>query len=149
MAKSQNSFIKKQKADRKRKKKEEKFQKKLQRKDQETSGNLDDMIAYVDEYGNIVDQPVEKADPDEEPSPEEQRAMMEAIGETVEEEVMKGVVKFFNEEKGFGFIRLKGSGKDVYVQRSGLLDQISDNDRVSLTLEEGVRGPVAVDVRKL
>ena len=57
MARSQNSFIKKQKAERKRKKKAEKFQKKLDKKNHETSGELDDMIAYVDEFGNIVDNP--------------------------------------------------------------------------------------------
>ena len=57
MARSQNSFIKKQKAEKRRKKQAEKFQKKLDKKNQDTSGSLDDMIAYVDEFGNIVDNP--------------------------------------------------------------------------------------------
>jgi S-adenosylmethionine hydrolase len=61
MARSQNSFIKKQKAEKKRKKQAEKLQKRLDKKNQETSGALDDMIAYVDDYGNIVDQPEEDA----------------------------------------------------------------------------------------
>ena len=56
MARSQNAFIKKQKAQLKRKKQEEKFQKKLEKKNQETDGSLDNMIAYVDEFGNIVDE---------------------------------------------------------------------------------------------
>ncbi len=60
MARSQNSFIKKQKAERKRKKRMEKIQKKIDKKDQETSGSLDDMIAYVDEFGNILDEPPEE-----------------------------------------------------------------------------------------
>ena len=67
MARSQNSFIKKLKEEKKRKKKAEKFQKKLDKKNQETSGALDDMIAYVDEFGNIVDNP-EDAAPAEEKS---------------------------------------------------------------------------------
>ena len=50
-----NSFIKKQKAEQKRKKKLEKQEKKEARKSEETSGKLEDMIAYVDEFGNIVD----------------------------------------------------------------------------------------------
>ncbi len=54
MAQSQNSFIKKQKADRKQKKKQEKFQKKLERKKQSTSGELKNMMAYIDEFGNIT-----------------------------------------------------------------------------------------------
>ncbi len=60
MARSQNSFIKKLKAEKKRKKKAEKFQKKMDKKNEETSGKLKDMIAYVDEDGNILDEPPEE-----------------------------------------------------------------------------------------
>lgn len=59
MSKSQNSFIKHQKALKKKKKKEEKLQKRLEKKDQQTDGSLDNMIAYVDQFGNIVDEPQE------------------------------------------------------------------------------------------
>jgi len=57
MSRSQNSFIKNQKAQKKKKKRQEKLQKKIDKKEQETSGALDDMIAYVDEFGNILDSP--------------------------------------------------------------------------------------------
>lgn len=60
MGRSNNSFIKKQKAERKRKKKQEKFQRKLDKKEQPTDGSLDNMIAYVDEFGNITDEPPEE-----------------------------------------------------------------------------------------
>lgn len=60
MARSQNSFIKNQKAQKKKKKRQEKLQKKIDKKEQETSGSLDDMIAYVDQFGNIVDEPPEE-----------------------------------------------------------------------------------------
>lgn len=60
MARSQNKYIKKQKADKKRKKKEAKFQKKMEKKNKDTSGDLKDMIAYVDEFGNITSEPPEK-----------------------------------------------------------------------------------------
>ncbi|WP_424963958.1 cold-shock protein [Ekhidna sp.] len=60
MARSQNSFIKNQKAQKKKKKRQEKLQKKIDKKEQETSGKLDDMIAYVDEFGNILDEPPEE-----------------------------------------------------------------------------------------
>lgn len=60
MSRSQNSFIKNQKAQKKQKKRQEKLQKKIDKKDQETSGSLNDMIAYVDEFGNIVDEKPEK-----------------------------------------------------------------------------------------
>ena len=60
MARSQNSFIKHKKAEMKRKKRQEKLQKKIDKKEQETSGELNDMIAYVDEFGNILDTPPEE-----------------------------------------------------------------------------------------
>jgi len=59
MARSQNSFIKKQKAEKKRKKRLEKIQKKIEKKNQETDGSLDNMMAYLDEDGNIVNEPEE------------------------------------------------------------------------------------------
>ena len=59
MARSQNSFIKGQKVMKKKKKRNEKLQRKIDKKDQEKSGTLNDMIAYVDEYGNISNTPPE------------------------------------------------------------------------------------------
>jgi hypothetical protein len=59
MARSQNSFIKKLKAEKKRKKRQEKIQKKIEKKNQETDGSLDNMLAYLDEEGNIISAPDE------------------------------------------------------------------------------------------
>lgn len=56
MARSNNSFIKKQKADKKSKKRKEKLQKKVEKTKSSTSNDIESMIAYVDEYGNIVDE---------------------------------------------------------------------------------------------
>lgn len=68
MARSQNSFIKKLKAEKKAKKRQEKFKKKLEKKDKSTSGDLEDMMAYVDEFGNITSKPT-----DEEPEQENKK----------------------------------------------------------------------------
>lgn len=57
MAKSNNSFIKKQKADKKKKKRQEKIQRKQDRKDTPGGGNWENMIAYIDENGNLSDKP--------------------------------------------------------------------------------------------
>jgi len=59
----------------------------------------------------------------------------------------KGTVKFFNETKGFGFITPDDNSKDVFVHVSGLQDEIRENDRVSYEVEEGRKGPNAVNVR--
>ena len=59
MSKNQNTFIKKQKAELKKRKQKEKLEKKLDRKAQPKDGSLDNMIAYVDEFGNFSDTPPE------------------------------------------------------------------------------------------
>lgn len=59
----------------------------------------------------------------------------------------KGTVKFFNESKGYGFIKEDESGKEYFVHVSGLVDEIRDNDEVVFDVEEGKKGPNAVNVR--
>ena len=62
---------------------------------------------------------------------------------------MKGTVKFFNEVKGFGFISGE-DGKEYFVHNTGLQDGVtlSENDSVNFEVEEGDRGPKAVNVSK-
>ncbi|GHN02057.1 hypothetical protein WSM22_35460 [Cytophagales bacterium WSM2-2] len=57
MAKSNNAFIKKQKEQNRKKKQKEKMEKKLERKKNSPGGDLENMMAYVDENGNITSTP--------------------------------------------------------------------------------------------
>jgi cold shock protein len=59
---------------------------------------------------------------------------------------MEGVVKFFNEAKGFGFIQ-DSNGNDVFVHVSGLVDEIRENDKVVFVVSQGKKGPQATEVR--
>ncbi len=59
----------------------------------------------------------------------------------------KGTVKFFNESKGFGFIKEENTQKDYFVHSSGLKDIIRDNDEVTFDLEMGKKGLNAVNVK--
>ncbi|TFH37969.1 MAG: cold shock domain-containing protein [Bacteroidia bacterium] len=59
----------------------------------------------------------------------------------------KGTVKFFNESKGFGFIKDADSSKEYFVHSSGLIDRISENDEVTFDLQEGKKGLNAVNVK--
>lgn len=62
---------------------------------------------------------------------------------------MKGNVKFFNNEKGFGFISAE-DGKEYFVHKTGLNEgtSINENDPVEFDVEQGDRGPKAVNVRE-
>ncbi|MFD2148446.1 cold-shock protein [Mucilaginibacter antarcticus] len=57
-----------------------------------------------------------------------------------------GTVKFFNETKGFGFIKTD-SGEEIFVHVSGLIDKIRENDSVTFEPQQGKKGLNAVDVR--
>ncbi len=59
----------------------------------------------------------------------------------------KGTVKFFNESKGFGFIKDEDSQKEYFVHSSGLNDTITENDKVTFDLENGKKGLNAVNVK--
>ena len=58
-----------------------------------------------------------------------------------------GVVKFFNETKGFGFIKEDGTDTDIFVHVTGLIDEIRQNDRVTFEVESGKKGDNAVRVK--
>ena len=59
-----------------------------------------------------------------------------------------GKVKFFNETKGFGFIRDNETGKEVFVHATGLIDKVRENDEVTYEVSDGKKGPNAVNVKK-
>lgn len=61
--------------------------------------------------------------------------------------MQEGVVKFFNETKGFGFIVPNDGGSEIFVHSSGLKDRIRENDEVSYSVEQGKKGLNAVDVK--
>ena len=57
-----------------------------------------------------------------------------------------GTVKFFNETKGFGFIKVDQSGEDVFVHVTDLISEIRANDKVQFEIAQGKKGPNAVKV---
>ena len=60
-----------------------------------------------------------------------------------------GTVKFYNNSKGFGFIKSENAGEDIFVHSSGLIDQVRENDQVRYELEKGKKGYNAVRVEIL
>ena len=61
--------------------------------------------------------------------------------------MQQGIVKFFNEAKGFGFITPNSGGNEIFVHASGLIDNVRESSAVSYDVEEGRKGPNAVNVK--
>ncbi len=147
MGKSQETFNKKEKEKKRLKKRQAKQAKREERKaNPKKKSGLDDMIAYVDEYGNITDTP---------PNPtksKEIKAEEIQINTPKKEEVdpvRLGKVEFFNEDKGFGFIKENGTNEKFFVHVSSLTEDIAENDKVSFEVERGLKGWNAVQVKKV
>ncbi|MAX78657.1 MAG: DNA-binding protein [Crocinitomicaceae bacterium] len=149
MGRSQETFNKKEREKKRDKKREEKRLKKEARKADSDGGGLDSMIAYVDEFGNITDTP-----PDPKKKTEVDVESIDVSGGIIREEVeeespfRKGVVTFFNDEKGFGFIRDKEVREDYFVHINNVEGgELKENNMVQFELERGPKGMVAVNVK--
>lgn len=148
MAKSEQSFNKKEKEKKRLKKRELKLKKKEERKANSKGGGLENMIAYVDEYGNLTDTP---PNPDNKISVDAESIEI-GVPKKIEEEIdpiHTGKVAFFNDSKGFGFINDLDSQEKYFVHVNGLIDKIKENDKVSFELEKGMKGMNAVNVKKI
>jgi len=147
MGRSQESFNKKAVRTKKEKKRKEKEKKKLARKEMEKPGSLDDMIAYVDENGMITNTP---------PDPSRKRnTLLEDIEISTPKKsseeydpIRKGVVTFFNESKGFGFIKDSETQQSVFVHVNNLLEEIKEGHLVTFEVEMGLKGPAATLVKR-
>ncbi len=146
MGRSQESFNKKEVRNKKEKKRKDKEKKRLARKDNDKT-SFDDMIAYVDENGVIMDTP---PDPDQKTEVD-----IDDIAVSVPKDdpaakndpFHKGVVTFFNDAKGYGFIRDMTNNQSVFVHANNLQEQIKDNNLVVFEVEKGPKGFNAVNVK--
>lgn len=141
-----DSFGKKEREKKKQKRKKEKEARKEERK---AEGKSTEEFFYVDADGNFTTEP---------PDPKaKSNVKLEDIEISVrpqedsdeEDGVHTGRVKFFNSDKGYGFIADDNSRQDYFVHADNLVDQIRDHDKVSFIIGAGPKGPVALEVRLL
>ena len=59
----------------------------------------------------------------------------------------KGIIKFFNESKGYGFVKNEETNEDVFIHASGLVDQVKEGDSVTFEIVDGKKGLNATEVR--
>src|SRR3954470_20150440 len=149
MAKSQETFGKKEKQKKKLKDRQEKQEKMEERKANAKKGKtLEEMMAYIDENGNISSTP---------PDPRKKKIFKQEeiqlgvpVQEVGKEEdlIRTGVVTFFNDTKGFGFIKDMQTQESVFIHVNQLSEAIRENDKVTFQVERGPKGLSALHVKK-
>jgi len=149
MGRSQETMGKKEKEKKKAKRRQDKEEKKEERKANNSKGkSLDDMMAYLDENGNLTSKP---------PDPSKRRVINHEdiqVGVARQEDrepedvIRKGQVIFFNDAKGYGFICDMQTQQNVFVHINNISEPIKEKDKVVFEVERGPKGLTAVKVKK-
>ncbi|GAC1300943.1 MAG: cold shock domain-containing protein [Mucilaginibacter sp.] len=148
MARSTETFSKKEKEKARLKKSKDKKEKAEERKANASKGkSLEDMMAYIDEHGNITSTP---------PDPSRKiKIDVETIQIGVAKQqdvphdtVRNGVVSFFNESKGYGFIKDMQTQESIFVHINALTEPLKENNMVTFETEQGQKGLSAINVKK-
>ena len=142
------TWNKKEREKKKKQEKKEKAERKQERKENTKDGNnLDSMLAYLDENGNLSSKP---------PDPRKKIVVnVEDIEIGVpkqepinpEDLIRKGIVTFFNDAKGYGFIKDMETQESVFVHINSLTEEIKENNKVTFETEMGPKGANAVNVK--
>ena len=145
-----DTFNKKEQEKRKKQKKKEKEERKADRQSNPKSSSLEDMMAYVDENGNLTTTPPDPTRKKKEINESDIVIGSRNIGgNDPADSVRKGRVTSFNTSKGYGFIKDSQSQESVFVHISSFTVPIKEGDTVSFQIEYGPKGANAVDVKKI
>jgi cold shock CspA family protein len=141
------TWNKKEREKKKQQNKKEKAERKQERKDNAKDGkSFDDMLAYLDENGNLSSKP-----------PDPRKKVMVKLEDieigvpkqapvNPEDLIRKGIVTFFNDAKGYGFIKDTETQESVFVHINSLKEEIKENNKVTFEIEMGPKGANAVNV---
>ena len=142
------TWNKKEREKKKKQQKKEKAEKKAERKDNGSNSNdFESMLAYIDENGNLSSKP---------PDP---RKKIEINAEDIEigvprqgpidpEDLIRtGIITFFNDAKGYGFIKDLETQESVFVHINALSEAVKENNKVSFEVEMGPKGASALNVK--
>jgi len=141
------TWNKKEREKKKRQDKKEKAEKKQERKENKNTSDPESMYAYLDENGNLSSKP---------PDPRKKIIInVEDIEIGVpkhepvnpEDLIRTGIVTFFNNDKGYGFIKDIVTQESVFVHINSLSEPIKENNKVSYEVEMGPKGANAVNVK--
>ena len=148
MGRSQETSNKKEVRNKKEKKRKDKEKKRLERRDNSKDGNsLDDMIAYVDENGRLSSTPPDPLNRQKVIAADIEISVPKRTGDQKPDPIRKGIVSFYNDSKGYGFIRDLENQQSVFMHVNDFIDDIKENNKVTFEIEMGSKGPKAVRVK--
>jgi len=142
------TWNKKEREKRKKQNKKDKAERKIERRENnKNNSDPESMYAYLDENGNLSSKPldprkkivinvedIEIGVPKQEPL-------------NPEDLIRKGIVTFFNNDKGYGFIKDTETKESVFVHANSLTEPVKENNTVSFEVQMGPKGPNAVNVK--
>jgi len=126
----------------------EKAERKLERKENAVNGNkLENMLAYMDENGNLCSQPPDPRKKIQVKAEDIEIGVPKQVPINPEDLIRKGIVTHFNDSKGYGFIKDIETGDSVFVHINSLKEAIKENNKVTFEIEMGPKGSNAVNVK--
>jgi len=148
MAKSQQTFSKKEREKKKLKRKQDKIERREQRKlEKAQRGKLsfEDQIMYVDHDGNLTN---ERPDPSKkiEIKAEDIKLGVPPNRKDFSNPIKRGKIKFFNSEKGYGFITEKQTKDSIFVHANDAYPDVKENHIVEFEIGKGPKGNKAINV---
>ncbi|GIL24211.1 MAG: cold-shock protein [Bacteroidota bacterium] len=146
MARPQEIFNKKELEKRRLQKRQEKEQRKEERKANASGKSFEDMLAYVDENGNITSTPPDLTRKKSIKAEDVVIGSRNTGSSNPVGDARTGTVAFFNTSKGFGFIKDSQSGESIFVHMNALSSPIKENDKVQFEVERSPKGLSATKV---
>lgn len=135
-----DSWNKKEREKKKQQQKKEKAERKQERKEQSKGNNLDSMMAYIDENGNITSTPPDPSRRQEVKLEDIEIGVPKQAEPDPADLIRTGTVSFFNTSKGYGFIRDHQTQESVFVHVNALSEAIQEQDTVTFEVEMGPKG---------
>lgn len=149
MGRSQETNNKKEIRNKKIKKRREKEKRRLEKKENEKKSGLDDMIAYVDENGNISSTPPDPDKNEETELEDIEVSIPKKSSSDKNDPIRKGVINFYNDSKGFGFIKDSETKEDIFFHINNVQDEIKEGNLVQFERVKGVKGPNAINIKRI
>lgn len=141
---------KKERDKKKMRKRQDKQEKMAERKAKASKGKtLEEMLAYVDENGNLSPTPPDIRNKKKVRAEDMQISTPKAGDVDPADLIRTGIVTYFNEAKGFGFIKDLRSQESVFMHVNQLSDRIKENEKVTFETQSGPKGLNAINVKKV